>query len=145
MGKPVYIYGLASFHADALRFRRYYGLRPWKLGAHGCAPYAYQHPQRNHTWDSFAHTVSFTWPTADGQVSTIQWEGMRAAITDVRYVSTLVEWLGRTAGPLVRHPARRAAERTLAAIDPDGDPDVQRAKIIKCILALKQAMAEVPK
>ena len=144
VGKPVYVYGLASFHPDGLKFRRYYGLRAWKQGAQGCAPYAYQHPHVKHGWDSSAETVSFTWPTADSRLSTVQWEGMRSAITDVRYVSTLVEWLGRTAGPLAGHTSRDAAERALARLDPEGDLATQRTKIIECILALTQAMGEVP-
>ena len=77
-------------------------------------------------------------------MSTLQWEGMRAAVTDVRYVSTLVEWLGKSAGPIADHPARVAAERALAAVNADGDPDAERARIVKHILALREAMSEVP-
>jgi hypothetical protein len=95
-------------------------------------------------WNSRIWNCNFTWPTVDGRIGTIQWEGMRAAITDVRYVSTLIEWLGRTAGPLADHPARAAADRALAAIDPDGDLDVEREKIIEQILSLRRAMQEIP-
>jgi len=37
---------------------------------------------------------------------------------------------------------RVAAERALAAIDADGDLDAQRARIVKHILALREAMSE---
>ena len=139
-GKTVYTYGVASFHADAVRFRRYYGLDAWKMGCDGAAPYAYQHAGGD-PWDSMEWHCNFTWPTVNGRVSTVQWEGMRAAVTDVRYVSTLVEWLGKTAGAIADHPARVAAERALAAIHPDADLDAQRAAIVKHILALRKAMS----
>ena len=140
-GKPVYTYGLASFHADALEFRKYYGLGAWKVGCDGAAPYAYQHAGDD-PWDALQWQCNFTWPTADGRISTVQWEGMRAAVSDVRYVSTLAKWLLKTAGPLADHPARVAAERALASINPEGDLDSERAKIIKHVLSLRRAMQE---
>ena len=143
-GKLVYSYGAyASYHVKPLGFRRYYGFRTWKVGCDGAAPYAYQHVLGD-PWDALALSCNFTWPTVDGRISTLQWEGMRAAVTDVRYVSTLVEWLGKTAGPIADDPARMAAEQALASIDPEGDLDAQRAKIIKHILALHGAMQKIP-
>ena len=142
-GKLAYIYGVASFHADAERFRRYYGLGAWKIGCQGAAPWGYQTASGD-PWDALIWNSNFTWPTADGRISTVQWEGMRAAVTDVRYLSTLAERLFRTAGPLADHPARAAAQRAMAAINPDADLDAQRAKIVRHILSLRQAMMEIP-
>gem|GEM_PF-5180696 len=141
-GKPVYSYGVyASFQADPLGFRRYYGLQSWATGCDGAAPYAYQHTGAD-PWNSLDWACNFTWPTTDGRIGTLQWEGFRAAVTDVRYVSTLVNWLGKSAGPIPDHPARVAAERALASLHADGDLDAQRALVIRHILALQAAMAE---
>ena len=142
-GKPVYTYGVASFHSDGHRFRRYYGLGAWKAGCDGGAPYAYQHTGGD-PWDSLTWQCNFTWPTVNGRISTLQWEGMRSAITDVRYLATLIAWLGKTAGPLADHPARVAAERALAAVNEAGDLDAERARLIRHTIALKSAMGKVP-
>ena len=140
-GKPVYSYGVyASFHANALGFRRYYGLQSWKTGCDGAAPYAYQHSGED-PWDTLAFACNFTWPTVNGRISTLQWEGFRAAVTDVRYISTLIHWLGKSAGPIPDHPARVAAERAVASLHAEGDLDEQRALVSRHILALQTAMA----
>ncbi len=138
VGKRVYSYG-APRH-DTAGVRWYYGLQAWKDGCHGVAHYAYQDPIGGR-WDPGQDDYcNMTWPTVNGRVATLDFEALRQAIYDVRFVSTLVEWLGRTAGPLAGHPARAAADKCLASIDPHGDLDVQRAQIIDHILSLRAAM-----
>ena len=144
-GKPVFTYGLPSGSGDAERFRRYYGLATWKTGADGAAPYAYQHITIENPWNARGLICNFAWPTADGgRIPTVQWEGMRAAITDVRFASTLAKWLFKSAGALGNHPARIAGRRALESLDPEGDLDVQRAVLVNHILALRRAMSEIP-
>ena len=141
-GKPVYSYGLASLSADAAEFRQQYGLLSWKQGVDGAAPYAYQHSSSD-PWDPLTFQCNFTWPTVDGRISTLQWEGMRAAVTDVRFASTLAKWLFKTAGPLRNHPARVAARRALESLDPNADLDAQRQNLITHILTLRRAMMDL--
>jgi hypothetical protein len=56
-------------------------------------PYAYQHGFGN-IWNDFDHPEFrdhvFAYPTTNGLVSTVQWEGFRSAVDDVRYLSTLL-------------------------------------------------------
>ena len=141
-GKPVFSYGLASLSANAARFRQYYGLLSWKQGVDGGAPYAYQHSTSD-PWDTLEFQCNFTWPTVDGRISTLQWEGMRAAVTDVRFASTLAKWLFKSAGPLGNHPARIAAQKALESLDPNGDLDGQRKDLITHILTLRRAMMDL--
>ena len=141
-GKPVYSYGLASLSANAAEFRQQYGLLSWKQGVDGSAPYAYQHSSAD-PWDALTFQCNFTWPTVDGRITTLQWEGMRAAVTDVRFASTLAKWLFKSAGLLRNHPARVAARRALESLDPNGDLDAQRKKLIRHILALRRAMMDL--
>ena len=46
-------------------------------------------------WDDFDNAIyrshMLTYPTVDGIVGTLQWEGVRAAVDDVRYATTLRE------------------------------------------------------
>ena len=141
-GKPVFSYGIASLSANAAQFRQYYGLLSWKQGVDGGAPYAYQHSSCD-PWDALKFQCNFTWPTVDGRISTLQWEGMRAAVTDVRFASTLAKWLFKSAGPLGNHPARIAARKALESLDPNGDLDGQRKDLITHILALRRVMMDL--
>jgi hypothetical protein len=77
-------------------YRRNYGVVLWGAGYDGAMPYTYQQcggscyndiddpdgPYRDHM---------FTYPTADGVIDTIAWEGFREAVDDVRYLTTLEE------------------------------------------------------
>jgi len=90
-------------------YRRNYGVTMWQEGfTGGGMDYAWQ-KQYGFFWNDFdiAYTFeknhreeAFTYPTTGlveggkGMVSTIQWEGYRAAITDSRYISTLYDRAG---------------------------------------------------
>jgi hypothetical protein len=56
--------------------------------------YAYQHGFGDHIWNDFDHERFrdhvFAYPTSNGIIDTIQWEGFREAVDDVRYLATLV-------------------------------------------------------
>lgn len=73
-------------------FRRNYGLELWKNSYDGAMPYAYQ-DSMGFIWNDFDHEKyrdhSFTYPTVDGVIDTLAWEGFREGIDDVRYVGTL--------------------------------------------------------
>jgi len=74
-------------------YRRNFGCKLWKKGFDGAMDYAYQ-KQYGAFWNDFDSDTkyreeTFTYPTTDGLIDTVQWEGYRAAITDVRYISTL--------------------------------------------------------
>lgn len=54
--------------------------------------YAYQHCF-GACWNDIDHSVyrdhNLTYPTVDGVIPTMAWEGLREAVDDVRYVTTL--------------------------------------------------------
>ena len=76
-------------------YRRTYGLQLWCGGYNGAMNYAYQ-AAFDHIWNDFDsdryREHVFTYPTTEGVIDTVQWEGFREAIDDVRYLST---WLAR--------------------------------------------------
>lgn len=73
-------------------YRRNFGLLLWKYDYDGAATNAYQHTF-GATWNDFdhpsyrAHTIAY--PTANGVIDTIAWEGYREGVDDVRYITTL--------------------------------------------------------
>jgi len=73
-------------------YRNNYGLLLWSCNYDGAMDYAYQHGF-GHIWNDWDdkkyidHT--FTYPTIDGVIDTIAWEGYREGIDDVRYMATL--------------------------------------------------------
>jgi len=117
-------------------YRRNFGLVLWKAGFDGAMDYAYQHAF-GHIWNDFDHTVyrdhNFTYPTVNGVVGTIQWEGFREAVDDVRYVTTL-EHAIKAAPPAKADVAKRACT-WLADLDPDAadlyETREQMARFIK--------------
>ena len=127
-------------------YRRNFGLGVWKAGYDCSCTYAYQH-SFGHEWDDFDnvtyrdHTMAY--PTVNGVIPTLQWEGYREGYDDLRYLATLENLIEKTkrldgaAGEL-----SRAAHVWVLRVDPDATPlDDIRAGIIERILAIRQAVA----
>jgi len=80
---------------DPLLYRHNYCLSLYFLGYDGCMDYAYQHSFGKHIWKDFDHHKYrdhvFAYPTSNGVVDTIQWEGFREAVDNVRYVHTCIQ------------------------------------------------------
>lgn len=73
-------------------YRRNYGFLLWVNGYDGAMPYVYHHAS-GHIWNDFdgeSRDLVFAYPTVDGVVDTIQWEGFREGIDDVRYLTTYI-------------------------------------------------------
>lgn len=124
---------------DPLIYRRNFGLLLWKTGFDGAMDYAYQHGF-THVWNDFDDRTyrdhNFTYPTVNGVVDTIQWEGFREGVDDVRYVTTLEQAI-RTAPP-AKKQAAAAAQKWLNELDPQrGDLDEIRAKLVEWIGKVK--------
>ena len=77
-------------------YRKNYGLDLWKSGYDGVMNYAYMTSFVS-IWNDFDHKYfrdhNFSYPTVDGVINTIAWEGFREGVDDVRYVATLMEAL----------------------------------------------------
>jgi len=73
-------------------FRMNYGLLLWQRNYDGAFDYAYQHSFGD-IWDDFDDAYYrdhiFAYPTTNGVIDTIQWEGFREGVDDVRYLTTL--------------------------------------------------------
>jgi hypothetical protein len=78
-------------------YRKNFGLALWANGYDGAMNYAYQHAD-GHIWNDFDgdnyRDHVFAYPTTNGLINTVQWEGFREAVDDVRYLSTLVSLNG---------------------------------------------------
>lgn len=94
-GKLVYSYSNPQAGVEEPEtYRRNYGLKLWCGGYDGAMHYAYQHQFGKSIWNDFDHATYrdhvFAYPTSDGVVDTIQWEGLREGIDDLRYAATLI-------------------------------------------------------
>lgn len=75
-------------------YRKNYGLGLICNGYDGTMNYAYQ-DAFNDIWNDFDHDKYrdhvFSYPTSNGVIRTIAWEGFREGVDDVRYLSTLIK------------------------------------------------------
>jgi hypothetical protein len=92
-GHEIFNYGNPQSAAeDPFLFRLNYGLVLWANDYDGAMPYAYQHcfgSCWNDIDDPIYRDHNLTYPTADGVIGTLAWEGLREAVNDVRFLSTL--------------------------------------------------------
>lgn len=74
------------------RYRRNYGLLLWQADYDGAMDYAYQHSFGS-LWNDFDHVDYrdhvFAYATVDGVIDTVEWEGFREGVDDIRYLATL--------------------------------------------------------
>jgi len=122
-------------------------------GMDGVQTYAYQHgigpgKSMGRMWDDFDdpnvyRSIAFTYPTVDGVVDTLQWEGVREGVDDMRYLTTLRKAIERAAV----HPDTGVKELAnahriwLAAADREGDLQELRRQIAHRIVALQELMS----
>jgi len=128
-----------SGQEDPELYRRNYGLLVWKAGYDGVMNYAYQANYGGHIWNDFDvpdwRNQVFAYPTVNGVVGTIEWEGQKAAVDDVRYLTTLLKAI-QEADP-EKKPLAAEAQKWVDGLDPRGDLDNIRQKMIAYILQLK--------
>jgi hypothetical protein len=121
--------------------RNHYGFGLLYKDFDGAMNYAYQDGGRNRSdaWNDFftdasggARNLEWTYPTSSGVVDTLQWEGYREAVNDIRYASTLAARKGWTRAQLLSylHGLETLSE------NPDSiDAPATRRKIIDDLLA----------
>ncbi|NUQ00686.1 MAG: hypothetical protein HUU35_12615, partial [Armatimonadetes bacterium] len=123
---------------DPAVYRRNFGLVLRAAGFDGAMDYAYQHGF-THVWNDFDNTHyrdhNFTYPTVDGVVGTIAWEGFREGVDDVRYATALEQAIA--AAPAGSTLAREA-QSWLDGLDTRlVDLDEARARMIDWITRLR--------
>ena len=124
-------------------FRLNYGLLLWQNNYDGVMDYAYQDAHGD-IWNDFDDTVLrdhvFAYPTLNGVIDTIQWEGFREGVDDIRYLTTLQNTI-QTAKSQGKNTS--AAENWLSTLKSSNlsnqDLDVIRAQMINYILSLKES------
>ncbi|MBL1215441.1 MAG: DUF4091 domain-containing protein [Ignavibacteriae bacterium] len=122
-------------------YRRNYGLALWKAGYNGAMNYAYFKSYGN-VWNDFDdprkryREETFVYPTEDGLISTIQWEGFREAVDDVKYLTTLLNRIEK-----LEKLGIDAAEFKyfVDSIDPNDDLDFLRNEIINNIIEIDKS------
>lgn len=123
LNKEVLLYNFPQTGVpDSFVYRKSYGYYLIKNNFSGAMPFAYQfgfpEQRKKHTvddlsgglcftssmgycsvWSNFDdakfYDHMFTYPTSDGVIDTVQWEGYAAAITDTRYYYTLIDLMQR--------------------------------------------------
>jgi len=93
-GAKVFSYGNPQVGVEnSYIYRKNYGIDLWLAGYDGALNYAYQRGMGN-IWNDFDHNRNrdhvFAYPVTDDVINTIQWEGFREAIDDVRYLTKLL-------------------------------------------------------
>ena len=117
-------------------YRRNFGLLLSANDYDGGMTYIYYHG-----WNDFSgqryRQHNFVYPTADGVIDTIQWEGYREGIDDLRYLATLNKAI-EDALAAGGHAAQCAAEAQafIDAMDVSGDLYALREEMIRWILRL---------
>ena len=131
-------------------YRRNYGLGLWKAGYDGACTYAYQH-SFGHGWDDFdggkdwpLRDLNMAYPTVNGIIPTIEWEGYREGYDDLRYVATLENLIEahKRRDDAVGEAARTAHHRLLALDFEENTLDQLRAAIVEEILLLQKTIED---
>jgi len=146
-GHQIFSYGNPQMGEEAPgTYRRNYGLLLWQNDFDGAMDFAYQWGFGN-IWNDFDSADyrdhNMTYPTINGVIDTIQWEGFREGVNDIRYLTTLLQTIqnARKAGVDTSEAEGWLAE--IKQADLTGlDLEAVRADMIKYILALQTAEAE---
>ena len=146
VGHRIWNYGNPQIGAENPDlYRRNYGLRLWRASYDGACDYCYTDPWDGFTWDDFDNPSyrdhDFVYPTVDGVIGTIAWEGFREGVDDVKYATTLqqaIQKANRSPNEAAKRTAR-AAQQYLDRMNLDGNLDAVRARIIHFIRELSDA------
>ena len=116
-------------------------MRLWQAGYDAAMTYAYQHGF-GHAWNDFDYNgrmdYNLAYPTVDGVIDTLPYEGLREAVDDARYVATLIAAAAKARNDPDRRSEADEAERWIRSVDTDGDLDALRGQVIERILSMKR-------
>jgi hypothetical protein len=120
-------------------YRRNYGFYLWQIGYDGVMNYAYQDSWGCiwNDFDGYFRDHVFAYPTTSGIIDTIQWEGFREGVDDIRYLSTLLNAIKKAKEHGI---STKSAEKWLSKLNTSGDIDEIRLQIVNYILAFKRQL-----
>jgi hypothetical protein len=125
--------------------RRVHGLQLYKANYDGIGNYMLSCSH----WNDFVgeeynfRRFNMTYPTRDGVIDTIEWEGIREAVDDVRYATRLKQLANQAiaTGKVEAVYAGRKALQWLAMVDEDAvDLDAARLEMINTIMKLNDVL-----
>ena len=155
-GDIVYCYARPQGGVEApFAYRHNYGLRVYKDGYDGVCTWAWYWSYSQHIWDEFFKPPpnaryrhhNMVYPTEDGMVDTLQSEGFREAVDDIRYLSTLLE-AAEAANASSDEAVKQAGKEAMAWINdlPHGytpeDLESTRSAIAEKIIRLQGLMED---
>ena len=124
--------------------RRQNGLAPYLAGYSALCNYAHHYGPYNDDSTGYKPMV-FAYGCYSGVIDTLQWEGFREGVDDIRYATALVK-LAREAAKSPKTELRYAGNKALqylASIRSDSDGlDACRVEMIRHIIGLKKAMGK---
>jgi len=121
-GKRIYMYGDPQSGIENPEiYRRNYGMSLWIAGYDGTMPFAYQHKYGD-IWNDFDSREThfrdhvFAYPTSNGVIDTIQWEGFREGVDDTRYVASLIKKEGGNTSAMTIVSAGLSKDKNLTSL-----------------------------
>lgn len=128
---------------DPDRYRRNYGLRLWRAGYDGAMTYAYN-DSTGDPWNDFDGSANhrdlmFTYPAEGRLIGTVQWEGYREGVDDLRYLATLEKRIASLANPRTR----AVLEAWVDDLDVERPMSEVRGEIVEMILRVDAENARV--
>jgi hypothetical protein len=116
-------------------YRKNYGFALWNAGYDGVMNFAYQCRYGNSIWNDYDSLSSafrdhvFAYPTTNGVIDTVQWEGWQEGVDDARYVATLIKQDGNDAsarsivtGSLSKSDMATIRSKIIQKISPSSTP-----------------------
>jgi PKD repeat protein len=92
-GHEIYLYNQPQVGIEnPENYRKNYGFALWNGGYDGVMDFAYQARNGDSIWNDFDSPTKdevFAYPTTNGVIDTIEWEGFREGVDDTRFAATL--------------------------------------------------------
>ena len=154
LGRKMYNYSMPTGSIEQpYSYRYYFGHWLAQSGMDGSHTYVYQHgmgPSEflGRIWDDFDgeryRSLAFIYPTIDGVVDTMQWEGVREAVDDIRYLTALRKAIAavKKSGKPAAVKLAEQSEVWLLEMDIEGDLQEIRRQMIKRIVALNDKLKQ---
>jgi len=132
-------------------YRKNYGLKLWTYNYDGAMDFCYTDPGPHGLWTDFLDTrnlghvrsLTMAYPTLDGVIDTVQWEGYREGIDDIRYLCKLREEIKRaeiSQDPLAKQAAEDARKYITDLDVEETELSLVRMEAIEHILKIQEAI-----
>ena len=120
--------------------RRTHGLALWQMGFDGSMNWAYTHIQGDlRPGEIRQGGYGYVIRTEDGVLDKLRWEAFREGVDDIRYLTTLIDVLGRVTGTYGKEPLIAETLKWLTDVDVrKADLQATRLEMARRIIALRK-------